>query len=1097
MKTIAKGVAVATSLAFLVSLMTCSNIFAPAKSKNSASTSSRKAKLTLSFLPQRNSRTVVPNVGAQISSYGVTLTSHNGYTAITQSGSATSMTITSIPVGTWDIAVAASNGTAIVGQGSLASQSIQANQTLSVSIPIVTSQIATGNFSFTLQWPVSTGVNYVSGQLTQPSGTVVGSAMVPSVTTTTVNSTTYEQAVFAQTGATSGAYLLQMTFKRGGSSGTPAALITESINIFDNLTSDQWIDPATGNFESARTLAATEFSSSNASLSNLVLTGSALAMSPGFSSTTLSYTANTTGASLTISPTESQTGQGIAYSTNGTTWTSIGSGGVSTPVSLTVGANTLYVRVTAADQTTQQTYTVTVTELVPYSVTYNANGGTPSTNVPSTSFYTIGQTVSVSGNTGGLSNAGYTFAGWTTSITGPGSSYAAAATFTMGSGNVTLYAVWIPSSLSFTSSGDIIILTTPAPTSLTGSLTIPIGVTEIGPSVFESCTGLTSITIPSSVIGIDTDAFDSCSGLTSLTIPSSVTTIGDFAFMSCIGLTSLNIPSSVSSLGLGICSYCPRLTAISVDSSNPNYTSVSGVLYNKTKTTLMEWPEGLSGSCTILSSVNQIASYAFWGCSGLTGSLIIPSSVTSIGIATFSGCAGFTGSLSIPSGVTSIGQEGFAQCDGFTSLSLPSSITSIDVSTFYNCTGLTTVSLPGSLTSIGTDAFMACTNLSGVYVQATTPPTLPSGSQAFDNCAAGLQIYIPGSSLAAYQAATGWISYASFMVPAWVDLSQQSGNSATSGKPWRSIASSADGTHLVAVASGVDIWTSTNSGASWVDESQQSGNSATKGLNWYAIASSADGTNLAAVVFGGDIWTSSTSGASWVDESQQTGNSATKGLNWSSIASSSDGTHLAAVVSGGDIWTSTTSGASWVDESLLTVNLATSGRAWLSIASSSDGSHLAAVSNGGDIWTSTTSGASWLDQSQQTGNSATIGLDWFAIASSSDGSHLAAVANSGDIWTSTTSGASWVDESQQTGNSATSGLNWYAIASSADGTHLAAVAYGGDIWTSTTSGASWVDQSKLAGDTATSGLDWISIASSSDGTHLAATVYPGDIWTGP
>src|ERR1035437_1589813 len=123
------------------------------------------------------------------------------------------------------------------------------------------------------------------------------------------------------------------------------------------------------------------------------------------------------------------------------------------------------------------------------------------------------------------------------------------------------------------------------------------------------------------------------------------------------------------------------------------------------------------------------------------------------------------------------------------------------------------------------------------------------------------------------------------------------------GKNWQSIASSADGTKLAAVADrGGNIWTSTDSGQHWTNQTSGTGAS---GLQWQSIASSADSTKLAAVESTGpgvgDIWTSTDSGQHWTNQTTGTGAS---GKNWYGVSSSADGTKLVAVVYGGDIWTS-------------------------------------------------------------------------------------------------------------------------------------------------------------------------------------------------
>ena len=63
-----------------------------------------------------------------------------------------------------------------------------------------------------------------------------------------------------------------------------------------------------------------------------------------------------------------------------------------------------------------------------------------------------------------------------------------------------------------------------------GNVTIPAGVTSIGISAFNGCTGLTAVTIPAGVTSIGYAAFRGCTGLTSITIPASVTTVGGNAF---------------------------------------------------------------------------------------------------------------------------------------------------------------------------------------------------------------------------------------------------------------------------------------------------------------------------------------------------------------------------------------------------------------------------------------------------------------------------------------------------------------------------------------------------------------------------------------
>ena len=77
-----------------------------------------------------------------------------------------------------------------------------------------------------------------------------------------------------------------------------------------------------------------------------------------------------------------------------------------------------------------------------YTVTYAPNGA-DSGNVPvDGAEYQQGDTVTVQGNTGGLSRSGYSFAGWNTAANGGGTSYSEGSIITMGAVNVVLYAEW-------------------------------------------------------------------------------------------------------------------------------------------------------------------------------------------------------------------------------------------------------------------------------------------------------------------------------------------------------------------------------------------------------------------------------------------------------------------------------------------------------------------------------------------------------------------------------------------------------------------------------------------------------------------------------
>ena len=247
------------------------------------------------------------------------------------------------------------------------------------------------------------------------------------------------------------------------------------------------------------------------------------------------------------------------------------------------------------------------------------------------------------------------------------------------------------------------------------SITIPEGITSIGYDAFYMCSSLTSITIPNSVTSIGDGAFRRCKNLTSITIPNSVTSIGDSAFWGCSSLTNITIPEGITSIGDDAFYMCSSLTSINVSENNKNYCSVDGVLFNKDKTELIQYPIKKEGtSYKIPNSVTSIGDRIFRWCENLT-SITIPNSVTSIGQEAFLGCSSLT-SITIPEGVTSIGSYAFYDCSSLTNITIPNSVTSIWDNCFEDCSSLTSITIPEGVTSIGHGVFNSCGNLTSINV---------------------------------------------------------------------------------------------------------------------------------------------------------------------------------------------------------------------------------------------------------------------------------------------------------------------------------------------------------------------------------------------
>lgn len=391
------------------------------------------------------------------------------------------------------------------------------------------------------------------------------------------------------------------------------------------------------------------------------------------------------------------------------------------------------------------------------------------------------------------------------------------------------------------------------------SYSIPNGVTKIRDGAFENCTSLSNITIPDSVKTIGAEAFSGCTSLTSVKM-SELTTVGqnafngcesviietgiydyvflddesikitkytgdmaevevpskingktvkkiDYeAFANCTSLKEITIPESVTELcdteqliGDSPFVNCTSLISINVSTNNNYYCSENGVLFNKDKTKLIQYPVGKTNNqYTVPKGVTEIRDGAFIGCTSLTN-LTISNSVNLIGVSAFWGCTSLT-SVTIPDSVTGVCVGAFEKCpikeiiiaDGsknitstmivskdIESITIPDSVTSIGAYTFSSCSSLKRVNItdiakwceisfngcynnplyyaknlylngelvtdliiPDSVTKISAYAFYNCTSLTSVTISDSVTSV---GNDAFDYCPIDKIIITDGS----------------------------------------------------------------------------------------------------------------------------------------------------------------------------------------------------------------------------------------------------------------------------------------------------------------------------------------------------------------
>lgn len=169
-------------------------------------------------------------------------------------------------------------------------------------------------------------------------------------------------------------------------------------------------------------------------------------------------------------------------------------------------------------------------------------------------------------------------------------------------------------------------------------LTVPAGVTAIGPYAFQNRTNLTKVTIPGSVANIEKYSFCDCTSLAELTILPGVTSIGDWAFgcsQNPTALAKVSIPASVTSIG-SAAFYNASLKdiyyagteeqwkAIQIGESNESLTKAA-IHYNSTiaevssisddgrSVTLLTYPDNLLADCKTVYAASYYGNGRFAG----------------------------------------------------------------------------------------------------------------------------------------------------------------------------------------------------------------------------------------------------------------------------------------------------------------------------------------------------------------------------------------------------------------------------------------------------------------------------------------------------
>ena len=279
------------------------------------------------------------------------------------------------------------------------------------------------------------------------------------------------------------------------------------------------------------------------------------------------------------------------------------------------------------------------------------------------------------------------------------------------------------------------------------SVTLPEGLTAIGQGAFYQSASLAHVALPASLTTVGEKAFYRCTALEgALVLPDNVTEVGPYAFYNCSGLTELRLPAKLQTMGMVAFAGCRNLT---------------GTLVIPESLTVI--PSSAFSGCTLLSgldlgrSVTQIESNAFGDCSGLSGTLVLPDSLTALESSAFENCSGLTGTLTLPAGLQTLGADAFAGCSGMTgTLVVPDGVATLPQRVFAGMKGITGLQLGTGLSTVDAaneavdGPLYGMTALVEITFMGTTPPNQKGYNNFLGSLEALRTVFVPQEGYTAY-----------------------------------------------------------------------------------------------------------------------------------------------------------------------------------------------------------------------------------------------------------------------------------------------------------------------------------------------------------
>lgn len=225
------------------------------------------------------------------------------------------------------------------------------------------------------------------------------------------------------------------------------------------------------------------------------------------------------------------------------------------------------------------------------------------------------------------------------------------------------------------------------------SVVLPNKLTSLGKYCFER-TPLKSIVLPNSLKYLPEGCFADCTKLTAINLGKGITSI-NYCALANTSIKNIVIPKQVSKINPCFYSYTwdchSQISNILVATDNKTFSSYKGVLYNKKKTAVLNYPR-CKTDYVLAKGVKSVGNYAF--AYSKLKKITLPSTVSAIGTCAFQGSS--LVQISIPGKVKVIPKNCFVACTSLKAVKVPNSIVKIEEGSLMS-NQILTLDLPNSL----------------------------------------------------------------------------------------------------------------------------------------------------------------------------------------------------------------------------------------------------------------------------------------------------------------------------------------------------------------------------------------------------------------